>query len=63
MSNIDDMPLFKIHTARKTIETDEWVLYNACKRSGVIESNGRYLNVKSIEVLQTNDTYKTEYPD
>ena len=63
MSNIEDMPLFKIHTARMTVETDRWELYNACRRSGVIESRGHYLNVKYIEVLKTDGTYRKELPE
>lgn len=56
------MPLFKIHTARKTVNTDSYAQYHACLVSGVIESNGRYLDVKYIEVLKTDGTYRTEYP-
>lgn len=56
------MPLFKIHTARKVFDTNNYALYQACLISGVIQSGGRYLDVKYIEVLQTNDTYKKEYP-
>lgn len=56
------MPLFKIHTARITVETDRWALYNACIRSGVIENRGHFLRVKYIEVLKTDGTYRTEYP-
>jgi len=57
------MPLFKIHTARITVETDHWELYNACLHSGVIESQGHhYLRVKYIEVLKTDGKYKIEYP-
>lgn len=56
------MPFFKIHTARKVFETNNYVQYQACLNSGVIASCGRYLDVKYIEVLQTNDTYKKVYP-
>ena len=56
------MALFKIHTARKVFDTDSYAQYRACYESGVIPSGGRYLDVKYIEVLQTNGTYKTEYP-
>ena len=62
MSNIEDMPLFKIHTARKVFETNEYALYHACYVSGVIASGGRYLNVKYIEVLKTDGTYRKELP-
>ena len=43
-------------------ETDWVAQYYACKESGVIENRGHFLRVKYIEVLQTNDTYKKEYP-
>lgn len=56
------MALFRIHTARKVFDTDSYAQYHACSVSGVIPSGGRYLDVKYIEVLQTNGTYKTEYP-
>lgn len=56
------MPLFKIHTARITVETDRWELYNACLHSGVIESRGHFLRVKYIEVLKTDGTYRIERP-
>ena len=45
-----------------TFETDWYALYQACLISGVIESRGHYLRVKSIEVLKTDGTYRTEYP-
>ena len=56
------MALFKIHTSRKVFETNYYSQYHACFVSGVIESNGQYLPVKYIEVLQTNGTYRKEYP-
>lgn len=62
MSNIDDMPLFRIHTARKMFETNNYSMYQACLWSGVIENNGHFLNVKKIEILKTDGTYRTEYP-
>jgi len=57
-----NMALFKIHTARKVFETDSYAQYQAYSVSGVILSGSNYLDVKYIEVLQTNGTYKTEYP-
>lgn len=57
------MSLFRIHTAKITVETDHWELYNACLCSGFIEGNrGHYLRVKYIEVLKTDGTYRIEYP-
>ena len=56
------MAFFKIHTARKVFETDSYTQYCACCVSGVIASGGRYLDVKYIEVEQTDGTYKTVYP-
>ena len=62
MDNIDNMPLFKIHTARLVFETDWYAKYQACLISGVIESCGHYLRVKYIEVLKTDGTYRKELP-
>ena len=56
------MAFFKIHTARKVICTDSYAQYHASLVSGVTPSNGRYLDVKYIEVEQTDGTYKKEYP-
>ena len=56
------MPFFKIHTARKVFETNNYAQYQACLNSGVIASVGRYLDVNYIEVLRYDDTYRTEYP-
>lgn len=56
------MPLFKIYTARKVFESDSYAQYQACLLSGVIENNGHFLNVKKIEILKTDGTYRTEYP-
>ena len=54
--------MFKIHTARKVFETDNFIQYQACYISGVIESCGHYLPVKYIEVEQTDGTYKKILP-
>jgi hypothetical protein len=56
------MALFRIHTARKVFDTNYYAQYHACFVSGVIESNGKYLPVKYIEVLQSDGTYRKEYP-
>ena len=57
------MSLFRIHTAKITVETDCLELYNACLYSGVIEKDrGHYLRVKYIEVLKTDGTYGVKYP-
>ena len=62
MDNIDSLPLFRIHTARLVFETDWYAQYQACLISGVIENRGHFLNVKYIEVLKTDGTYRKEYP-
>lgn len=57
------MALFRIHTARKVFETNFYAQYHACLFSGVIKSKGHYLPVKYVEVLQTDGTYRKEYPN
>lgn len=56
------MAKYRIHTARKVIETDWDNMYTACWWSGVVESNGHYLPVKYIEVEQADGTYLEVYP-
>ena len=56
------MATYRIHTARKVITTENQALFGACYYSGVIESCGKYLPVKYIEVDYGDGDVETIYP-
>ena len=56
------MAIYRIHTARKVITTDQRAMFGACYYSGVVESNGRYLSVKYIEVEYCDGTTEKIIP-
>ena len=56
------MATYRFHTARKVITAENRALFGACYYSGVIESCGKYLPVKYIEVDYGDGDVETIYP-